>query len=282
MNELQAKELEILKFFIKICEKHHLTYFLIAGTALGAVRHKGFIPWDDDIDVALPREDYDKLMTLTSEFEGTNYFLQNYNTDPKYIYNYAKIRDNTTTYIENYYKTYQINHGVWIDIFPFDGVSYKLEDRKKFHKKVKGSWGQVWLQYPYGLRRSFSKETWFKDLLLNIVAYPWFWTNVNHYRNKLIDKKVSKIPYKDALLVGNFFGIYGYKEIFPREVFLEGQKGEFEGIEVNLPKDYDKYLTMMYGDYMKLPPEEKRVGHHYHSGFSLTKGYKEFIKERKM
>jgi lipopolysaccharide cholinephosphotransferase len=82
--------------------------------------------------------------------------------------------------------------------------------------------------------------------------------------------------------VGNFFGIYGYKEIFPREVFLEGQKGEFEGIEVNLPKDYDKYLTMMYGDYMKLPPEEKRVGHHYHSGFSLTKGYKEFIKERKM
>lgn len=282
MNDLQVKQLEILKFFIKVCEKHNLTYFLIAGTALGAVRHKGFIPWDDDIDVALPREDYDKLMTLTNEFEGTKYFLQNYNTDPKYIYNYAKIRDSSTTYIENYYKTYQINHGVWIDIFPFDGVSLIDEDRKKFHKKVKSSWHQVWLQYPYGLRRKFSKRTWLKDLFINMFAYPFFWTNLNHYRNKKIDKKVSKIPYKDAKLVGNFFGIYGYREIMPREVFLEGTKGVFEGVEVNLPKDYDKYLTIMYGDYMKLPPEDKRVGHHYHSGFSLTQGYEEFMKERRM
>lgn len=282
MNKLQAKQLEILKFFISICEKHNLTYYLVAGSCLGAIRHQGFIPWDDDIDVALPREDYDKLMTLTNEFEGSKYFLQNYKTDPKYLYNFAKIRDSSTTYIENFFKTYQINHGVWIDVFPLDGVSTKNEDKKKYDFKVKASWHHARFAYLYGLRRKFSKRTFFKDLLLNIPAYLFFFANVGHYRNKMLDKKMKKIAYKDAYLVANYFTIYGAKDIHPKEVFGSGVKVKFEDIQVNVPTDYDTYLTNIYGDYMTPPSLDKQVGHHINSGFSLKKSYKEYIKEKRM
>ena len=282
MNELQQVQLNILKEFIRVCEKHHLTYFLVGGTCLGAVRHKGFIPWDDDIDVGLPREDYDKFIELQDEFKGTGYFIQTYKTDPKYIYNYAKLRDSNTTYIENYHKTIQINHGVWVDIFPIDGMSYKDEDPKKFAKKVKRTWFNVFLEYPWSMRRKFSKRTFFLDLGCNFVALFGWIMNCFHYRNKHMDKVVTKIKYKDAYLVGNFFGTNAKREAMPREIFMEGTKGEFEGIEVNLPKDYDKYLTLLFHDYMKLPPEDKQVGHHYNSGYSLTQGYKDYIKEHRM
>ncbi len=90
MNDLQQKQLEILKEFIRVCEKHNLTYFLVGGSCLGAARHKGFIPWDDDIDVGMPREDFDKYVELQKEYEGTKYFIQTWKSDPHYTYNYAK------------------------------------------------------------------------------------------------------------------------------------------------------------------------------------------------
>ena len=123
MNELQQKELELFKAFVRVCEKHNLKYFLVGGSALGAIRHKGSIPWDDDIDVGMPREDYDKFCELQYEYEGTPYFIQNFKSDPCYIYNYGKLRDSSTTFIENTYKNNRINHGVWIDIFTIYGFS---------------------------------------------------------------------------------------------------------------------------------------------------------------
>ena len=136
MNALQEKQLNILKYFIKVCEKHNLQYFLVGGSTLGAIRHKGFIPWDDDIDVGMPRKDYDKFVELQSEFEGTPYFIQTFKTDPCYIYNYGKLRDSSTTFIENTFKQHRINHGVWIDIFPIDGFSKEMMPREKLAKKV--------------------------------------------------------------------------------------------------------------------------------------------------
>ena len=90
MNPLQEKQLELLKTFVNVCNKHNLTYFLVYGSALGAIRHKGFIPWDDDIDVGMPRKDYEEYIKLQSEYEGTPYFIQTFKSDPCYIYNYAK------------------------------------------------------------------------------------------------------------------------------------------------------------------------------------------------
>ena len=282
MNDLQKCQLEILKAFIAVCEKHNLTYYLVGGTALGAVRHKGFIPWDDDIDVGLPREDYEKFIKLQNEFVGTKYFIQTFETDPKYIYNYAKLRDSSTTYIENFYKTFQMNHGVWVDIFPIDGMSMEDVPAEKLAKKVKKNWARVRLPYVWALRRKFSKRTFFKDLAINALAILFFWGNVGHWNNKRTDRINKEIPFDKAVLVGNRFGINYKREAMPREVYGKGVEGVFEGVKVMLPSQTDTYLTLLYHDYMKLPPIEKQVGHHYNSGFSLTEGYEEYIKKHRM
>ena len=142
MNEIQKVELNLLKEFVKVCEKNNLRYFMVGGSALGCVRHKGFIPWDDDIDVAMPREDYEKFMKMQDELPSYC-FIQNYKTDPHYIYNYGKLRDSRTTFIESYYKYHRINHGVWIDIFPLDGISSKMKPSKKFAPKLYYFWFNV-------------------------------------------------------------------------------------------------------------------------------------------
>ncbi|MCQ2776559.1 MAG: LicD family protein [Bacilli bacterium] len=279
MTDLQKELLEILKAFIKVCEDNNLTYYLCAGTCLGAVRHKGFIPWDDDVDVILPREDFDKFIQLQDAFEDKKYFIQTYKTDKHYTYNYAKVRDSSTTYIENFYVNHRINHGVWIDVYPLDGVSYKKEDPKKHKNKVGRSWKFAFLNYLPALRRKFRKDTWLKDLGLNIVGCLFFFLNIGHINNKHVDKQCKKIPYKDAAMVGNLFGLYKEREIHDASIFMEGTKGIFEGIEVNLPKDYDTYLKDMYHDYMKLPPLEKQVGHHIDKGFSLEEDYQTYMKK---
>lgn len=284
MNDLQKCQFNILKAFIEVCEKNNLTYFLVGGTALGAVRHKGFIPWDDDIDVGMPREDFEKYVLLQKEYEGTPYFIQTYKTDPNFIYNYAKLRDSSTTFVENYYAAFQMNHGVWIDIFPIDGTPAKTkENPKKFGKKVLWTWVQVYLEYLCALKRKFSKRTFFKDLGLNIVSCLFFWTNVGHYRNKRVDKRLKKYSYKDSEYLANWLGTNPKKEAMPREVY-DGpvSKGIFEGMEVNLPPDYDKYLTLLYGDYMTPPPANKQEGHHHHAGLDLNKSYIEYRKEHRL
>ncbi|MDD6302278.1 MAG: LicD family protein [Bacillales bacterium] len=281
MNDLQKVELDLLKEFVRVCNENNLKYYLIGGTLLGAVRHKGFIPWDDDIDVAMPRKDYNKLMKLKDEFPSY-YFLQNYKTDPHYIYNYAKLRDSRTTYIENFYVCHKINHGVWIDIFPIDAVSKKKKPSKRFRHRFFYVWWNVYLMYLPGLFRKFHKKTFFKDLGLNIVALLTFLGNPFHLRNKWLDYYASHRNYDESVLVANYMGNIPNKAAMPKEFFLDGIEVEFEGNKYIGPKDYDGYLTWVYGDYMKLPPEEKRVGHHYDKGFDLNKGYEEYSKEHRI
>ena len=282
MNKVQEKLLDLFLEFKKVCEKHNLTYYLCGGSCLGAVRHKGFIPWDDDLDVIMPRKDYDKLMSLASEFKG-KYFLQNYETDPCYIFNYAKLRDSDTTFIQDQFMYVRQNHGIWMDIFPLDGFSMKKVDPIKLNPKAKWNWHHNFFMRAYMLRRKVQKETWFRDILLNIYAYAFFWTNVGHWRNKMLDRRARSIPFEEAEQVGNIFGAYVYKDVMDRDVFEgEPSKGIFEGVEVNLPPNYDKYLTTMFGDYMTPPPENKRVSDHIQKGLSTEIGYKQYIKEHKM
>ena len=282
MNDLQKKQLELLKAFISVCEKHHLKYFMVGGSALGAVRHKGFIPWDDDIDVGMPREDYDKYITLQSEYEGTPYFIQTWKSDPHYIYNYGKLRDSSTTFIENMYTNHRINHGVWIDIFPIDGFSKTIKPREKFKKKIFYIWLNVYFAYLPALMKHIRKRTFFKDLFFNIVAGLFYIFDIAHYRNKYIDRYAKKISLKECKMAGNLFGFNMKREAMPIELFQEYVKLPFEDIEVNVLKDYDTYLRNLYGDYMKLPPVEKQVGHHYNTGLSLTEGYEEYMKKRRI
>lgn len=281
MNELQECLLEMLKEFVRVCNKNDLQYFLIGGTALGAVRHKGFIPWDDDIDVAMPRKDYEKFLKLQSEF-ADKYFIQSFRTDKKYILNYAKLRNSNTTYIENFYATMQINHGVWIDIFPLDGMSKKNKNPKSLAYKVRITWWNTFMMYLPALRRKIKKQTFLKDIALSFVGLLFFWLNIAHLRNKWVDWYMKRLPYEKSFLVGNLCGTNHKKEAMPLEIFGKGSIGVFEGITVSLPEQCDKYLTLLFHDYMQLPPVEKQVGHHYNKGYSLSIGYKEYIEKNKL
>lgn len=282
MNELQKKELELFKAFVSVCEKHGLKYFLVGGSALGAIRHKGFIPWDDDIDVGMLREDYDKFVELQYEFEGTPYFIQNFKSDPCYIYNYGKLRDSSTTFIEDNFKNHRINHGVWIDIFPIDGFSKEKMPREKLAKKVKHIWHQVYLAYFGALRRKVRKETWFKDILLNIVAGLFYVFDIAHYRNKHVEKYVRKIPLEESVMAGNYFGFNMKREAMDTSLFKEFIKVPFEDMEAYVLKDYDTYLRNLYGEYMTPPPLDKQVGHHYNKGLDLNMSYKDYMKKNKI
>ena len=282
MNDLQKKQLDILKAFIRVCEKHNLRYFLVGGSALGAIRHKGFIPWDDDIDVGMPREDYDKYVLLQDEYKGTPYFIQTYKTDPCYIYNYGKLRDSSTTFIESQYKYHRINHGVWIDIFPIDGFSKVIKPRETFKKKIKHIWWHVYLAYLPALRRKVRKQTFFKDILFNIVAGLFYIFDIAHYRNKHIDKIAKKIPLNESVMGGNLFGFNMKREAMDTSLYDEFVKVPFEDIEAYVLKDYDTYLRNLYGDYMTPPPPEKQIGHHYNKGLSLEIGYEEYLKKHKI
>ena len=158
-------------------------------------------------------------------------------------------------------------------------MSYEVKPPIKFAKKVKNVWFNIYLMYLPSLKRKLRWKTLWKDIPLNIVAYLFFFLNVGHYRNKMLDRRVKKIKFNDAVLVGNFFGTNPKKEAMPREIFQEGSIGEFEGIEVILPKDADKYLTLLFNNYMKLPPIEKQVGHHLNKGYSLEEDYQTYIKK---
>ena len=282
MNDLQKRLLVILKEFVRVCEKHNLRYFLNGGTCLGAIRHKGFIPWDDDIDVMMPREDYEKYLTLQSEYEGTPYFIQSWKSDPRYIYGFAKLRDSSATFIEDFYKNHQINHGLWIDIFPLDGMSKKPIPRERCAKRVKFIWFETYMSYMPQLIRKVKKETWFKDICLNIVGGLFYIFDIAHYRNRVMDHYAKKLKMEECALSGNLFGWTFKKAAMDTDIFMDYVYVPFEDMEVRVMRRYDDYLKNIFGDYMKYPPIEQQVGHHHNKGFSLTMGYKEYMKKYKI
>lgn len=282
MNDIQSHLLIILKEFIRVAEKHHLRWWANAGTALGAVRHKGFIPWDDDIDVMLPREDYEKFLKLQYEYEGTPFFIQTWQKDPHYPYCFAKLRDSSTTYIESYYPLNRMNHGLWIDIFPIDGMSYKDKPREKCAGRIKYVWYMTYMSYPGNLLRSFHSYTFFKDLALNFVGCLGFMLNPFHVRQRAIEKHVRHLVFNKSKLVGCYFDFDTKHAAMDKDIFDDFVMMPFEDVKVKIPKNYDKYLTMLYGDYMTPPPVEKQVGQHKNKGCDLNVGYKEYMKNHRM
>ena len=270
IKKLKEIELEIFKHFIEICNENSLRYFVVGGTALGAVRHKGFIPWDDDIDVALPRGDYEKFLSIAQSSLPENMFLQTYITDKNYPNPFAKLRQSDTAFIEKSTSKIKMNHGVYIDIFPLDGYSRsgikgKLLGLKE--KILKISVGSVFVS------GNISKNK-FRAIVKRAIVrlLPDYRASVRR-----LDTMYKKIPYEDAEIIVNFCGAWAEKEIMPKAYFGDGIEGEFEGIKVVLPEKTHEYLTALYGDYMTLPPEEERVGHHYYTVMDLEKSYKEYI-----
>lgn len=270
IKKLKEIELEIFRHFIEIYNENSLRYFVVGGTALGAVRHKGFIPWDDDIDVALPRGDYEKFLIAAQKSLPSNMFLQTYITDKNYPNPFAKLRQSDTAFIEKSTSKIKMNHGVYVDIFPLDGYSRSGIKGKLLGLKeriLKISVASVFVS------GNISRNK-FRAIVKRAIArlLPDYRASVRR-----LDTMYKKIPYEDAEIIVNFCGAWAEKEIMPKAYFGDGIEGEFEGIKVVLPAKTHEYLTALYGDYMTLPPEEERVGHHYYTVIDLEKSYKEYI-----
>ena len=254
VRKVQLVELEIIKVIDKICRDNGITYYLCAGTALGAVRHKGFIPWDDDLDIMLKREDYDRLIELLKTELPSDLWLQCYDTDKNYWQPFAKVRKLGTVYKEKgQEKLPDEKCGVWVDIFPLDyakkvGVSLKL--RRFITKTVSFSLRQRELGLKFSV---FSRR--YAPILILYRLFP-------KSLLKKLQLRAMKHSQKNKGLVVNLASTYEVnKETHLNEWFDNATETDFEDTKFLIPCGYDMYLKRLYNDYMQLPPEDKRRGH---------------------
>ena len=271
IEELKNVELEILKNFIEICNKLNLTYYLDCGTLLGAIRHKGFIPWDDDIDVIMPRPDYDEFMQKAGELLKPEYFLQNYNTDKQFQQAFSKIRDSRTTFIEKEIINLDINHGIYIDIFFL--YVYNTENEEQ-NKKNEENFYLLRLQTQRrfeGFKILPEKQEKFK------ISDKKYGKMTNYELNIEKEKIAKQYDYDKCKYVKSYYSDFADNTPIPKEIFEKGELKPFESIMANVPQGYDEYLERLYGDYMKLPPLEKRVSNHNAKVIDVNKSYKEYI-----
>lgn len=266
LKKLQVKELEILKDFQKICEENKLPYFATGGTAIGALRHEGFIPWDDDIDVVMLREDYEKFMKIAPSIMGEKYEFMTAETEEKYPLMFGKMILKGTRFVESAYEQANYPLGIFIDIFPYDKTSEDQKERKYLQKKT-WFWGRMHvLSLITQPVLPDSLPAWKKKVSL-------LGCKCIHYLLKIIGmtpKKTNRYYLKWALKFQNsdsdLYIDYSYinseklmvrkKDIFP--LIMK----PFEDTTVSLVREYDKFLRPDYGDYMKMPPEEERHNHY--------------------
>lgn len=257
LEEIQKLEFNILREFKKYCKQNDLNFMLVGGTLLGAVRHKGFIPWDDDIDVGMLRKDYNKLIEIATKDPYLDQ-LKRYKVllplEKDYIYPYIKIIDTKTKayekFIDRKYAT-----GLWVDVFPYDYAANTKDEISKINKKQKF--------YKIFFKIGVSGNLPYNKKLLKMIAYPAYkiLTRGNYtYWSKKIMSLPTAYPTK---YVGDVVWLAGTKDMFPVDWVSSTTKLTFCKEKFDCPKEYDKWLTQFYGDYMKIPEEKDRVKHDF-------------------
>lgn len=255
LQKLHLKEVEILQLLIEVCDKLKIKYFAVYGTALGAVRHNGFIPWDDDIDVAMIRKDFDRFISEAPKLLPKQYFLQYGTTDSAYSILHAKLRDSNTTFLEPGWESNAGNQGIFIDIFPWDyyptkgwqALIFKL--KRKYYQNIIATDSTI----------NYWKKKGFKNKLRAILRpiihhlYPNKSQAIKNY-----DKFCQKL--KPQPHVGSLESKTNYYSV---EWIKEVKELTFENIKINVPIGVHEHLTVCYGDYMKLPPKEQQVPLHF-------------------
>lgn len=269
MTPLQKVELDILKEVICVCEELKITYYLVCGSALGAAKYQGFIPWDDDIDIALSRADYEIFCERAQELLPKHLFVQNHLTDPGYPMNFAKVRDSRTTYIEKSMSNIHMHHGVYIDVFPLDGYPKDSLSQNQVEKEKK--------RYVlYRLCCLNVQLSWKASLFVKWLKFRGVHRRPEYIVQRVEDY-VSQYSLEDSELWCNHGNWQGKLEYAPWWHYGEGVFAVFEGLQVRIPKNYDAYLTQKYGDWRADIPENQQVGHHYYEVCDLQKSYTEYI-----
>ncbi len=270
LRKLHELERSALKAFLALCERYGLRYYAIGGTLLGAVRHKGFIPWDDDVDVAMPRPDYDRLMELVkggeaNEVLGPDFVMESWQTDTEFKSYFAKIASTKYEFYESLLENTTKRKGYLIDILPLDGTPDDEKARKLYYARA------MFLRFLCGTANVHtgirtSRPKW-EQCILRVVR------SLRLYRliqvtdvYKKMDRLFAEQDSEHATYAGTLTGAYKTKEIVPRtyfgETYDEYSEWEFEGLTLRGPKEWDCYLTHMFGDYRELPTEAERKVHY--------------------
>lgn len=251
VKELRKVQIEILSEIHKICVDYHINYFLSGGTLLGAVRHKGFIPWDDDIDIVMPRRDYKRFIEICSKGAlGKTYFLQNTNTEKEYHLPFSKIRKNNTLFDERGVQNLNIHKGIFVDIFPLDYSKKNDGFGIRFRDTIIKN-----LVHVVSMRQLHVESVSKLSNILYIMTKPFSVHQILKLCEIISTLKKSGKYYVDFASYLNYT-----KETVPVNCY-EKILLQFENKEFYAPKGYDFILERLYGDYMQLPPEEERVNH---------------------
>lgn len=269
MNELQKVELDLFRCFAETCERLNLNYFLVCGSALGAARHGGFIPWDDDMDVGMYREDYNKFMELAPAILPEGIFLQNYKSDPEFPYIFAKLRNSNTTYVEKLLSNFNINHGVYMDIFPLDGYPEDPSEQAKLAS----------------MKRNFRRKLFCgfrmpRELKAAALAFVLRVCGCHKRTAKTLLKYealISQYRVSDSKRICSHGTWYGERDYIPAEYYGNGTDAIYEGIKVRVPEMLDEYLTYLYGDWRKFPAPEKQKGTHQHEICDTERPYTVYL-----
>ena len=263
LDELKEIELAILKHFDAFCKEHNIRYYLAYGTLLGAIRYKKFIPWDDDVDVLVPREDYERLLKIYED--NAQYKLYAFEKDGKFHCPYAKLCDLSTKKVVERYRTTDAIPGVEIDIFPLDCWH---SDYKQAQKEAKSISRELVFLEASELRKSPMKKG-IKSLLWQLISL-YARIRTDKYFNKKIVKKSKANQQDNPAFVGSkSWCIYGERGIIPAEAFNDVTYVEFEGEMFPAPIGYDAYLSCLYGDYLPEPPVEKRKTKHIFKAYRI-------------
>lgn len=254
IDELKKLQLEILKYVAAFCERNNINYWLTAGTLLGAVRHKGYIPWDDDIDIGMKREDYDIFTKKFNLGENKRYSFHCIENDKSYCYPMGKVLDtHTVLYEPNKEYGYQI--AVYIDVFVYDNIPSNPKIINRLYNKR-----DLYLKIRYLRDSREHSGSYLRKILVQAVG-----TSLKIFPTIFIAKKIASIGKQYRKNKTGFYGdlVGEHRVIIEAEIISSFTKLEFENNYFNVPVDYDKWLTLFFGNYMQLPPEDKRIPHHH-------------------
>lgn len=271
MEKVKQVELDILCEFMRVCDALEVRWYAGCGTALGAIRHGGFIPWDDDIDVLMPRKDYEIFCAKAQPLLKQNFFIQTLDTDEEYCQPFAKLRRSDTTFLEEASAKDNINHGIYIDVFPLDGYPVGWLAEKIFMLKRIAYNNFLYQNADINQLSGYRK---FFVLLYRMVKGTPTAKEAGYKKEKM----VKRIPFDEGKLVSCLIGDIPKRQAIPSDVYGTGREVVFENITIKVPEKCEYYLTKLYGDYMQLPPVEKRVTLHKCVVIDAEKSYLEYQK----
>lgn len=276
MTLLQEKILEIYKAIAQICKENDISFYAIGGTCIGAIRHKGFVPWDDDLDIAVPIEQFDKFKTCMKTYLPPNFYLYDPDEKKEYRYIFCKVCNRDTAFVEESEKQYpQAYKGIFVDVMPISGVPSRSEEKAAFVQKILQYYKLNFIyRFPLKEMESFKqKAVW---LFLHVIH---FHKSFSLYSDRWMDM-LRKQPFKTAECVGYVWNTKIKRLVFPKSFFSDYVEMPFEDTTIRCPVNYDGYLTQQFGDYMTFPPEDQREQHHPYI-VDLEHSYQEYIDGRK-